>query len=43
MKNKELLLAVADAIVMNLWMKDLITTEEKDKILAKNKVSILSN
>ncbi len=33
---------VANAIVMQLWVKNLISTEERDKIIEKNKQSFLS-
>ena len=33
---------VANAIVMQLWVKNLISTEERDKIIEKNKQSYLS-
>ena len=33
---------VANAIVMQLWVKNLISTEERDKIIEKNKKSFLS-
>lgn len=42
MKNDEIRCAMADAIIMNLWMKDLLTTEERNEIMRKNKVSFLS-
>ena len=32
----------ANAIVMQLWVKNLISTEERDKIIEKNKQSFLS-
>ena len=42
MESKEIRCAVADAIVMLLWMKDLLTTEQRDEIINKNKLSFLS-
>lgn len=33
---------VANAIVMQLWVKNLISTEERDEIIEKNKQSFLS-
>lgn len=33
---------VANAIVMQLWVKNLISTEERDEIIEKNKHSFLS-
>lgn len=42
MESKEIRCAVADAIVMFLWMKDLLTTEQRDEIIDKNKLSFLS-
>ncbi len=42
MESKEIRCAMADAIVMMLWTKDLINTEERDEIIRKNKVSFLS-
>lgn len=33
---------VANAIVMQLWVKNLISTEERDKIIERNKQSFLS-
>ena len=39
MEKNKIKCAIADAIVMQLWLKDLITTEEKDRILLKNKSS----
>ena len=33
---------IAHAIVMQLWVKCLISTEERDVIIAKNKRSFLS-
>lgn len=42
MESKEIRCAMADAIVMMLWTKDLIDTEERDEIMRKNKVSFLS-
>lgn len=42
MESKEIQCAVADAIVMLLWMKDLLTTEQRDEIINKNKLSFLS-
>lgn len=33
---------VANSIVMQLWVKNLISTEERDKIIEKNKQSFLS-
>lgn len=33
---------IANAIVMQLWVKNLISTEERDKIIEKNKQSFLS-
>lgn len=33
---------VANAIVIQLWVKNLISTEERDKIIEKNKQSFLS-
>lgn len=33
---------VANAIVMQLWVKNLSSTEERDKIIEKNKQSFLS-
>lgn len=33
---------VANPIVMQLWVKNLISTEERDKIIEKNKQSFLS-
>lgn len=42
MENNEMRCAMADAIVMTLWMKDLLTTEERDEIMSKNKASFLS-
>ena len=33
--------AFADAIVMRLWMRGLISTEEKDRIIAKNKSTFI--
>jgi len=42
MEKNKIKCAIADAIVMQLWLKDLITTEEKDRILLKNKSSFLS-
>lgn len=33
---------VANAIVMQLWVKNLISTEERDKIIEKNKQSFFS-
>lgn len=32
---------IANAIVMHLWVNDLLSTEEKDKIIEKNKLSFL--
>lgn len=42
MESKEIRYAMADEIVMMLWTKDLINTEERDEIMRKNKVSFLS-
>lgn len=39
--SKEMQLALANELVLILWEKDLISTEEKDEILRKNKVKIL--
>ncbi len=33
---------IANAIVMRLWVRSLISTEERDKIIEKNKASFLS-
>lgn len=33
--------AFADAIVMRLWMRGLISTEEKNRIIEKNKVTFI--
>jgi len=34
---------IANAIVMQLWVKCLISTEERDEIIAKNRQSFLSD
>lgn len=39
--SKEMQLAVANEMVLMLWEKDLISTEEKDEILRKNELKIL--
>lgn len=39
--SKEMQLALANEMVLILWEKDLISTEEKDEILRKNKLRIL--
>ena len=33
--------AFADAIVMQLWMRGLISNEERDRILSKNKSTFI--
>lgn len=33
---------IANAIVMRLWVKNLLSTEERDKIIENNKSSFLS-
>lgn len=38
--SKEMQLALANEMVLILWEKDLISTEEKDEILRKNKLKI---
>ncbi len=42
MENNEVKCALADAIVVALWVKDLISTKEKEEILHKNKVAFSS-
>ncbi len=42
MENNQTRCALADAIVIALWVKDLITTEEKDEIMRKNKLAFVS-
>ena len=39
--SKEMQLAVANEMVLMLWEKDLISTEERDEILRKNELKIL--
>ncbi|WP_275556921.1 hypothetical protein [Pumilibacter intestinalis] len=38
-RSNKLKCEIANAIVMQLWVKNLISTEEKDKIIEKNKSS----
>ena len=40
MENKKIKLAVANAIVEQLWVKGLITEDEKVRIQARNKEKI---
>lgn len=40
--NKEFKIAYANAIVEKLWLKGLLTDEQKDRIMAKNSLLILS-
>ena len=40
--SKEMQLALANEMVLMLWEKDLITDEERDEIMRKNKLKILS-
>lgn len=40
-KSKLIKCEIANAIVIKLWVKNLISTEEKDKIIEKNKLSFL--
>ena len=40
--NKEFKIANANAIVEKLWLKGLLTDEQKDRIMAKNSLLILS-
>ena len=39
--SKEMQLAVANEMVLMLWEKDLISTEERDEIMRKNELKIL--
>jgi len=41
-ESKAIKLAVANAIVQDLWVKGLITIEERDKIMEKNTNYFLS-
>ena len=40
--SKEIQLAIANQMVLILWEKDLISTKEKDEIIRKNELKILS-
>lgn len=42
LESKALCLAIADAIVEKLWLKGVISEEEKKRIQEKNKLIILS-
>lgn len=41
-RNKQLELAVANAIVVALWLKNLLTEEQKNKLIESNTMKILS-
>lgn len=40
-RNSKIQCEIANAIVMQLWVKNLISTEERDKIIEKNKATFL--
>lgn len=41
-ESKELKIAFANAIVEKLWLKGLLTDEQKERIIQKNSLLILS-
>lgn len=40
-KGAKIMLEIANSMVISLWVKCLITDQERDKILEKNKITFI--